>query len=53
MFLVRRISFTAEQNQLDLSSDRTELNEHLVSRQISLNRDRTENINGAASPVGL
>ena len=39
-------------NLQDLSLDRTELIEHWRSRQISLNRDRTENIKGAASPVG-
>ena len=52
MVLVRRILLTVELNLWVLSSDRMELNEHRGARQISLNRDRIENINGAASPVG-
>ena len=47
-----KISLTARRNLLVRSSDRTELMEHLVSLQISLNKDLTETIRGAAKPVG-
>ena len=52
MSLVRRISFTAEQNFVVLSLDEMDVMVHERSLQISLNRARTENIRGAARPVG-
>ena len=53
MVLVSRISLTALWNFSVCSSAKAELIEHWRSLQISLNRDQTETLNGAASPVGL
>ena len=52
MFLVSKILLTARRNLSVHSSDKVELIETWRSLQISLNRDRIVNINGAANPVG-
>ena len=52
MFLVSKILLTARRNLSVRSLDKVELIETWRSLQISLNRDRIVNINGAANPVG-